>query len=109
MYDDRSLRKQNKLVADSNLTQVLGTRGLGHLLQRIELSERGIYKLADLTEFVEIMRRLYIPYWEEARLYWETSLKEGSHDGCGFDENTLIDIIKEYGESEESASKNERG
>ncbi len=54
------------------------------------------------------MRRLYLPYWEEARQYWEEarqyweqSFKDGFHDKCGFSENDLLGIIDEYGKSME--------
>ena len=99
MYDDSILKEQNRTPADSNLTDFLGSVGFGHLLYWLELSEtRNIYKIADIKEFIEIIRRLYLPYWEEARLYWDTSLQDGFHDGCSFDEGTLKSIIKEYGE-----------
>ena len=42
------------------------------------------------------MSRLYLPYWEEARQYWDEALREGFHDGCDFSEDTLLRIIKEY-------------
>jgi hypothetical protein len=42
--------------------------------------------------------RLYLPYWEEARQYWEQSCKDGFHDKCGFSEKDLLSIIDEYSE-----------
>ncbi|MFC1972063.1 hypothetical protein ACFLVE_01490 [Chloroflexota bacterium] len=99
MYDD--LRKHNILVSDLNLTDVIGTHGLANSLFRIELSEKGVDKIQDLKEFVEILRRLHVPYWEEARLYWDRALKEGFHDGCDFGENTLRSIIEEFEQSQQ--------
>ena len=96
MYDGRILRRENKMTADMPLPSSLGSDGLSGLLFRIELSEKGIYKIADLKEFVEIMRRLYIPYWEEARHYWHRALNDGFHDGCQFSAESLQDIIREY-------------
>ena len=101
MYDDQNLRKQNILVADLNLTDVIGTDGLANSLFRVELSEKGVYKIEDLKEFVEILRRLHVPYWEEARLYWDIAFREGFHDGCDFGENRLLSILNEYGEHNE--------
>ena len=100
MYADTSLRKQNKFVADLNLTDVIGSDGLANSLFRIELAEKGKLGKINLLEYVEILRRLHIPYWEEARLYWDDALKAGEHDGCEFSENTLIEIIENYGSKE---------
>ena len=104
MYPSSQLKRQNRIVKDLNLTDVVGSDGLGHLLQWIELSEKDVYKIADMIEFVSIMRRLYLPYWEEARLYWDKAYKDGFHDGCDFSENQLLSIIDKYGEGRESAS-----
>ena len=101
MYDEGVLRQQGKLVSDLNLTTVIGSDGLGNLLFHIELSEKGVRKLKNLNEFIEILRRLHIPYWEEARLCWEEAYKDGFHDKCSFDEEMLLSIISEYGKDEE--------
>jgi hypothetical protein len=98
MYAAKSLRKQNKLVADLNLTDVIGPNGLADSLFRIELSEKGVYKIKDLREFVEILRRLHVPYWEEARRYWDKAHKDGFHDACDYGENALLSILNEYAE-----------
>ena len=99
MYDDSMLNHQGKTTLDLNLKDVIGTDGLANSLFRIELSEKDIYTLADLKGFIEILRRLHIPYWEEARLYWDKAYRDGFHDGCDFSENTLLSVINEYRES----------
>ena len=99
MYDDSMLNHQDKTTLDLNLKDVIGTDGLANSLFRIELSEKDIYTLADLKGFIEILRRLHIPYWEEARLYWDKAYRDGFHDGCDFSENTLLSVINEYRES----------
>jgi hypothetical protein len=96
MYDDRSLRKQGKSVADLNLTDVIGIGSLAASLFRIELAEKGKLGKINLAEYIEILRRLHIPYWEEARLYWDEALKAGGHDACDFSESTLVAVIDEY-------------
>lgn len=99
MYDSQKLRRKNLSDGHSSLDHVVKPGYFGHMLQWLELSETK--KMNDhfvMTEFIEIMRRLYLPYWEEARIYWERARKDGFHDGCGFSENDLIQIIKEYGE-----------
>ena len=100
MYNDGVLCQQNRAPNGMSLRHVLGAGGLGYLLQMLELSEEGVYKLADIKELIGIIRRLHLPYYEEARLYWKDALRDGFHDGCSFNENTLRGIIKEYGGSQ---------
>ena len=97
MYDDRTMKQRKLITKDFNLTDGLGAGGLGHFLHMIELSEKGFHNKVDIVQLVEMMRRLYIPYYEEARLYWNDALRDSFHDGCGFDENILLDIIENYG------------
>jgi len=100
MYDDGALIRQNRSPSHLALERVIGSAGLGYLLFSIELSEKkGVYKLADIEEFIEMIRRLHLSYWEEARLYWDKAYRDGFHDKCDFSENTLLSIINEYGES----------
>jgi hypothetical protein len=96
MYDDRELERQGRIPNHQRLVHVLGSDGLGYLFFKLELSDKGVYKLADIVEFVGIMRRLYLSYWEEARQYWETARQDGFHDACTFDEKTLVSLIEEY-------------
>lgn len=99
-YDCEKLRQQNKTDLSECLTDVVGSDGLGSLLNMMALPENiSPYKLADIGEFAEIIRRLHLPYWEEARLYWKEARKDGFHDGCSVSEDTLLSIITEYGES----------
>jgi len=97
MYNDTTLEQQNRSPLDLGLPHALGSHGLGYLLFKLELSEKGVYKLADIKELIEIIRRLHLPYYEEARLYWKNALRDGFHDGCSFDENILLAIIQNYG------------
>lgn len=100
MYED-NLRGQNTLVKDLNLTDMIGPDGLANSLFRIELSDEGKIKIGDLKAFVEILRRLHVPHWEEARLYWDRAFNDGFHDGCDFGKDTLLSIITEYGNQEQ--------
>ena len=93
MYNDQRLEQQNRSPSDFALSMVLGHNGLALLLNLMERK-----KFADMKEFIEVFRRLHLPYYEEARLYWNDALRDGFHDGCSFDDNTLLDIIKNYGE-----------
>jgi hypothetical protein len=102
MYNERDLGKRGIIVASQSLDRMIGSNGLAYWLFEIELEEKGKveYKIKELTELVEILRRLHVPYWEEARLYWDRAFKEGFHDGCDFGEKSLLSIIKEYGGEE---------
>ncbi len=97
MYNDMTLNQQNRSPCDLSLSLVLGSGGLGYFLFELELSEKGVHKFASIKELIEIIRRLHLPYYEEARLYWNDALRDGFHDGCSFDENTLLAIIQNYG------------
>lgn len=98
MYAEQALRRKNKMVGDMHLDHMLKSGAFGHMLHWLELSEtKKIDERIEITEFTEIMRRLYLPYWEEARQYWEQAYKDGFHDKCGFSEDDLLHIIAEYG------------
>ena len=97
MYNEAALKEQGIMVADHHLSVVIGSRGLAYWLFAIELSETGkASKIKNLVELVGILRRLHIPYWEEARLYWDRAYRDGFHDGCDFGESNLQSIIEEY-------------
>ncbi len=103
MYNDPVIERHNRMVADLNLTDVIGGDGLGALLFRMELSEtKDFNKLADIKEYIDIIRRLHLPYWEEARQYWHMALGDGFDDGCDYSEARLISIINEYGKTNPS-------
>jgi hypothetical protein len=55
------------------------------------------YDLESLKEFLELFRRLTIPYYEEARQYWASAKKDGliiNKITC-YQESSLKKIIKE--------------
>jgi hypothetical protein len=98
MYDERPIAHEDLLLGDLPLNQIIDSGGFGHMLHWLELSEtKKLECTIVINGYIEVMRRLYLPYWEEARQYWEKALKDGFHDGCDFSENTLINIITEYG------------
>ncbi len=96
-YSVPALKRQNKMVGDMHLEHMLDSGAFGHMLHWLELSEtKKIKEHFNISEFTEIMRRLYLPYWEEARQYWERAFSDGFHDQCCFSENDLLLIINEY-------------
>lgn len=59
-------------------------------------------RVRDLRGFVEIVRRLTIPYYEEARLYWGRALADGFFEGANpvwiYLPETLKSLIERYEE-----------
>lgn len=95
MYNDQWLEQQNRSPSDFDLSMVVGHNGLALLLNLMEHK-----KFRDTKEFIEVFRRLHLPYYEEARHYWDRARSDGFLDGNEYQQNSLLDIIKEYGESQ---------
>lgn len=57
-------------------------------------------RVRDIREFVEMTRRLTIPYYEEARLYWDQAERETRSSGANelliYTEEYLKDVIARY-------------
>lgn len=68
--------------ADAPLEYFVGPKGVAYLLSFLDV---GPYHdpnfsgpwVKDVREFIEFMRRLTLPFYEEARLYWHNALEEG--------------------------------
>jgi len=76
------------------LSEAIDPPGLGRLLARIEEAiTSGSVSPEALGEFIEVLRRVQIPYYEEARVAWEAGIKEGIHDGTRYDAATLKRIL----------------
>jgi hypothetical protein len=94
--------------SDNHLDSILENR-MAHLLYFIDV---GAYHEPDFTEphtrdlreWAELSRRLTIPYYEQARLYWQRATDGGYFDGANeiliYTENFLQKLIEEYGEDE---------
>ncbi|MCK9357991.1 MAG: hypothetical protein M0R22_12745, partial [Dehalococcoidia bacterium] len=77
------------------LGEVAGPRALGFLLRRLDTLLTGsASKPADIRLFVDIIRRLQLRYYEEARLFWGIALRESVHDGTVFSEDVLCGIVE---------------
>lgn len=54
----------------------------------------------DISEYVDLVRRLTIPYYEEARLYWKEAKDDGYFDGANeiliYSVNFLKGIVEKY-------------
>jgi hypothetical protein len=69
------------------LPYFLGTEGIVLLLSLIDVGrvhdpDRNQRPAGDLREFAEFFRRLQLPYYEEARHYFERAYRDGYLDGA---------------------------
>lgn len=76
MYNSRAMHNANKGVSDMHLEDFTGPNGLANLLSSIELE-----KCKDNKELIEIIKRLHLPYYEEARRYHDKAEMNGFFDG----------------------------
>jgi hypothetical protein len=87
--------KTKKFMFDYNLSDLIDADGLAFFLGYFQA-----LKFKDKKELFEIIRRLHIPYYEEARLYWKKAIKDGFFDGADgaqpYLQSTLIELIKKY-------------
>lgn len=82
-------------LRDKGYLNILNFLDIGPLLMREYKGPR----VKNLREFVEFMRRLTVPYYEEARLYFD-NLHTDEHfvlDDSIYQQENLIKIIQKYG------------
>jgi hypothetical protein len=87
------------------LENFLGARGI---VQLTSFLDPGSYfgsdfespDVLDIREYTELVRRLQIPYYEEARNYWGIAISEGHFDGANevslYLPDSLKSLIEEY-------------
>lgn len=93
--------------ADMHLSEMVGGGGLVHLLAFIDA---GPYhdpqfkhgpEVKDWREFTEVMRRLFVPYYEEARKYWKRAIADEVFDGANevwvYHPDTSRMLVEKYG------------
>lgn len=90
---------------DASLDELLNSAsGTAYLLGMLDAgpmhNPNAINQVQDVREFVELMRRLLIPYYEEARQYWSQATADGLFDGDSesavYGETRLLEIINRY-------------
>jgi len=100
-YDVDKLDYRNKSVADVPLKDAFGSDGLVMLLSHYEHM-----KVADPKEITDIIRRLHVPYYEEARMYWgratEDNFFEGFNEFKAYRQDTLETIIRTYSDIQDA-------
>ena len=92
--------KRNLHLEGNHLDRVIALPWFGHILHVLELVAQGkIPDKINMPDLIEVMRRMYIPYYEEARFYLkQAQLNEGDWDGCDWSPDTFKQIIEEYEE-----------
>lgn len=93
-------------VHDVHLLHLVGTDGLANLLTLLVPGRsRGNHEdgVANLDEWTEIVRRLHLPHYEEARQYWADAeadhfFAEPEHQ-ARYSQTTLVGLLKHYGHS----------
>jgi hypothetical protein len=92
--------------ADLHLESMLGPGGLVEMLSFIDAGPYHEPKyqgpqVGDFREFAEIMRRLFVPYYEEARLYWDRAKEDGYFDDANevwlYLPATSESVVRRYG------------
>lgn len=96
---------------DLPLENFVGHKGMVMLLRFLDVGPYHNFEyegpsVADgaMRDFVQTMRRLHLPYYEEARLYWAEALSDGFFDGANevwiYLPDTLKDLIERYSDGE---------
>ena len=98
---------QNKpLKKDLKIERYIGRIGLVQLLQFIDVGPHHVPNYSgvnfdDGREFAELFRRLQLPYYEEARRYWDQAKRDGFFDGANenriYQSDFLEGIVSKYG------------
>lgn len=88
-------------ISDGHLDWYLGHDGLAQLLVFFDDGNRNA---KDQTELAEIIRRLHLPYYEEARLCFQAAHADGYTDGFNeyaiYMQDTMKRIIERYGDND---------
>lgn len=92
-----------------DLKSFLGPKGIVRLLSMVDpgpnFTNEYEDRIANKRLFLEFVRRLQIPYYEEARLYWNEAMADGFFDGANeiktYDPEDLQSLVEEYGNKSE--------
>ncbi|OAS82473.1 MULTISPECIES: hypothetical protein [Metabacillus] len=87
----RSSTDSDFTLKDLYLYRVVGQDGLAKLLNTLEH-----LNLHNLEDFTEIIRRLHLPYYEEARQYLSKARSSGDYRSTEITEKDCKNIISEY-------------
>jgi hypothetical protein len=96
-YRYERLIREGKHISDNHLQYFTGYDGLASLLTMFDCKTQ-----IDSYELADIIRRIHLPYYEEARTYWEEAKVDGfifgeRHSVRDFQQGTLLNLITRYG------------
>lgn len=96
----------NSYGSDSHLSEFIGEDGLAHLLTFLDwghVDPRGGPRVRRSDELAELFRRVMLPHYEEARLYWSEATNAGEFADANqvspYTQETLKQIIRQFGGS----------
>ena len=92
-YDRSCLPVDGRFAFAMPLSEARTKDGLATLLKRLD-SLVARRQPEESHSLVEVILRVTVPYYEEARFFWDLAAAEGVHDGTRFDEATLVQIIR---------------
>jgi len=110
LYESKSEARPDKLL-DMHLDKVTGDAAMPFLLMFVAPMPHlrgggGAWGVKGMKGWGELARRLTIPYYEEARLYWNMAKADGFFDGANeiwpYLPDVLKEIIRRYGEQSKS-------
>ena len=97
---ERCLYARAERAGDVPLESLLGSDGLVYLLAFLERD-----RIADLGQFLDVVRRLHVPHYEEARQYWgaaeDDSFFTSRNPSSVYMQDTLAAVIEEYGDDQD--------
>ncbi|MCZ8521141.1 MULTISPECIES: hypothetical protein [Paenibacillus] len=93
-YQEDELQKM-EISEHTALQDCVGSKGLVKLFGLLESKN-----YVDRTEIMDLIRRLHIHYYEEARLYWPRAIQEdiiaNSSSWSNYDPDFLLELIRYY-------------
>ncbi|MCK5212865.1 MAG: hypothetical protein KAQ74_02990 [Dehalococcoidia bacterium] len=94
-YGDKDLATAWRTPAHIALETIVGIERLPALIELLnDMIASGWVDTEDGQSFVEVVRRVQLPYYEEARLFWNVALQASVHDGTRYDDATLLHILR---------------
>lgn len=88
---------------DTHLSDFVGVDGMAYLLALLDAGycdPNGGCDVKSTREFADLVRRLQVPHYEEARLYWSKAEQDGYFDGANqvspYTQATLTRIVEQY-------------
>lgn len=94
-------------LSDLPLRNVAGVNGMAQLYALLDIGPyhdphgQCVLQVANIREYMEVLRRLTLPFYEEARLYWNDAQSDGYFDGANevgiYLPSTLENLISRYG------------